>query len=551
VSSVIDLSALLENTEKREQAADRIRVAKDINLPFLEFWNSQPCRQHRKWVREDGTTAENLPKPGCIHCGIIHRQHQRIGSTWLFLKKRALLADSVGTGKTVHSATLIAMMKEAGEIEDHGRVLFVCRPAAILQHRAELQRMLPGVSIEVAMGTKRQRIDRYLGHWEVMIIGQQMCLQDLDDFLLRFDYSAIIVDDVDALRNRSNKTAYAIKKLAAKAPRCVIMTGTPLQKKLHELHSVLEPLGGRELFGSEASFLRRYVRMEQMTLYNHRSGRKHVANKVVGYKNIGEFKRLISPLALRRTAADLEDVELPTVNVSNVYLELYPLQRAKYKSLQKGVLEILKEEGSQVKQATSLTKLHYGAQICTGLAALGEPDIAKSSIKLDWLMENLGEGGDLEGEKVVVFLNYKNTIQAFAKRLSDARIGHEIIWGEEPDKAKRKASQDRFWQDPNCKVLMGTTAIEQSLNLQCARHLINVNQIMNPARMEQLAGRIRRDGSAFKHVFVHNLLTADTQEARYMPMLEREQALIDAVWSEESELFESLPPMALLQLISG
>ena len=75
--------------------------------------------------------------------------------------------------------------------------------------------------------------------------------------------------------------------------------------------------------------------------------------------------------------------------------------------------------------------------------------------------------------------------------------------------------------------------------------------ILNPARMEQLAGRIRRDGSAHTSVYVHNLLTLDTQEERYIPLLEREQALIDTVWDESSELFESLSPLALLTLISG
>lgn len=548
MATIADLSRLLEDDERREAAAARVQVARDVALPELAYWNYLPCRRHRRWTDERGVEQQNTPKPGCPECGLIHRQHQRVGATWLFLKKRALLADSVGTGKTLHAGTLIAMMKEAGELERNGRVLFVCRAPAIMQHRAELQRMMPSVAIDAAIGSKRKRIERYMGPWEVMVIGQQMFLQDYEA-LLQFDLSALIVDDVDALRNRSNRTAYALKKVAARTDRCVIMSGTPLQKKLHELHSVLEPIGGRELFGSEASFMRRYVRTEQITTYNSRNGRKITVPKIVGYKNLDDFKRLIGPMALRRTAADLQDVNLPTVIPSNVYLDLYPRQRAKYKELQRGVIEIVKKEGSQVKHAESLAKLHYGAQICGGLASLGEEDGPETSVKLDWLMDKLT--GDLEDEKVVVFMGYKTTIRAFQQRLRDADIDFETIWGEEPDKVARKASQDRFWKDSRCRVLMGTQAIEQSLNLQCARHLVNFDMILNPARMEQLAGRIRRDGSAYQHVFVHNLLTNDTQEQRYLPMLEKEQALIDNVWEEDSELFESLHPLALMQLITG
>jgi SNF2 family DNA or RNA helicase len=98
---------------------------------------------------------------------------------------------------------------------------------------------------------------------------------------------------------------------------------------------------------------------------------------------------------------------------------------------------------------------------------------------------------------------------------------------------------------------LGTVSIEQSLNLQCARHLICMDLILNPARVAQLAARIRRQGSEFSRVFVHTLLTNTTQEERYLPQLEREQALINSVWDEESDLFKALDPMELLQLITG
>jgi superfamily II DNA/RNA helicase len=166
-------------------------------------------------------------------------------------------------------------------------------------------------------------------------------------------------------------------------------------------------------------------------------------------------------------------------------------------------------------------------------------------------MDKIGDGGDLEEEKVVVFMAYKNSVRAFQQRLHQAGVGFETVWGEEPDKQARHNSMERFWQDPSCRVLVGTQAIEQSINLQCSRHLVNFDTILNPARMTQLAGRIRRDGSAFKHVYVHNLRCEGTQEVGYKQLLDREQALLDFVWDESSELFEKLSPLALLALIAG
>jgi SNF2 family DNA or RNA helicase len=213
-------------------------------------------------------------------------------------------------------------------------------------------------------------------------------------------------------------------------------------------------------------------------------------------------------------------------------------------------LRIIKAEGEQVKRATAIAKFLYGAQICTGLATLGEPDMPGTSVKLDWVEEKLVDG-DLSDEKVVVFINFKNSVRAMQARLDRAGVGYVTIWGETKNNAERFAAQQQFWNDPSCRVLLGTTSIEQSLNLQIARHFINVDMIMNPSRMEQLAGRIRRDGSAYKSVYVHNLLTTGTQEERYLPALQREQALIDHIWDSKSELFDALTPLEMLTMVGG
>jgi SNF2 family DNA or RNA helicase len=112
-------------------------------------------------------------------------------------------------------------------------------------------------------------------------------------------------------------------------------------------------------------------------------------------------------------------------------------------------------------------------------------------------------------------------------------------------------SQEQFWDDPETRVLIGTRAIEQSLNLQVSRHLINVDMILNPERMTQLAGRIRRMGSEHSRVFVHNLLTIDTQEERWLPLLEKEAALASFIWEEKNQLFKELSSVDMLRLITG
>ena len=178
-----------------------------------------------------------------------------------------------------------------------------------------------------------------------------------------------------------------------------------------------------------------------------------------------------------------------------------------------------------------------------------EPDGAGRSVKLDWIENQLtNEWAD---EKIVVFIKNIGLFEAFQRRLEKHKIGAALIrgGGEYSSNEYRDAQISKFWEDPKCRVLIGTSALERSLNLQVSNKIIFVDQHLNPARMAQLVGRIKRAGSAHKHVFTYNLLTVDTQEERYMDILATRQALADYVWGETNELFEQLDPVALLELI--
>lgn len=691
MSRLVDSRTLTE--DQCLAIANRLRVAVDFELPKLQYWQYDNCRKHRfGWDDEEGNRVTDRPKPGCQNCGLHFRKHQRIGISWLYYKKRALLADIMGSGKsqpldslvltpdrgyvrmgdlqvgdmvvdpkgdetshvvaifpqgekqtyriifndhtwaessidhlwrvynpykkwstktlaeikeklnryrptaavsvfpslryqsvkwilsiepirepeehqcisvsassglyvtdnntvthnTAHAAGLIAILKETKELNPQARVLIVVRPAALGQWAKELNRMLPNIHTIVASGPRKQRMDLYTQQWDVCIIGPQVLIND-ESVFSNFPLCLMVTDDIDSLRNFENISAATIKRIGHLASRMVIMSGTPLQKRLHEFHSVLETIGGLDVFGSRSRFEKRYTVYEMVDQWNHSLGRNIKRKEVTGYRNIDEFRHKLAPMALRRTPDDIDDVSLPAIMPpNNVFLDMHPRQMTKYKELQQGVRKLLADkEGPSLGKATR--SVHAGAQICGGLSLVGEQDGPGQSAKMDWVIEKLI--GDLSEEKVVIFAFYKQMIKGLSARLDKERIGHVIISGDDNNKDNREASRNRFWTDPSCRVLLGTTAIEQSLNLQCARHIICVDSILNPSRMAQIVGRIRRDGSAFKSIYVHNLFMNGTQEERYLGLLEKDQALIGAVWDETSELYKALDPVKLMQLI--
>lgn len=494
----------------------------DIHLPELTGWNYE----------------ERPPLP-----------HQNVGAAWLYMNGSGILGDITGIGKTIQIALLLTILKQRRELTD--RAIIVLPPSALLQFRDELRHCNPKLVVEISVGVlpKRQRLERYAQNWDVLLLGFQTMLKDVDTLLRLAPFSLLVADDVDPLRNNANATNFAFRRLADQSERIAISNATPLHNRLHELYHLLVLVGGRPVFGSEAAFKRRYVRETTFVKIDEQTGRRRTFTKIDGYKNLDEFKRLVAPFYLRRTHRDVE-AHLPEIAPPNdIWLELYPRQRAAYEELQRGVVALRNDEEIERKRVVALAKITYGGRICAGLQSLGEPDIeGQTSVKLDRLMDMLT--GDLAEEKVLVFANNKTTIRAFHERAARQGIGYVTIWGDEPDPRVRRQAQERFWQDPSCMVCIGTSAMERALNLQNSCNLINVDMLLNPARMTQLLGRIRRIGSPHSHVYVHNLLTLDTQEERYLPILERKQALADFIFGEADGLFKALTTAELLALIA-
>jgi superfamily II DNA or RNA helicase len=258
-----------------------------------------------------------------------------------------------------------------------------------------------------------------------------------------------------------------------------------------------------------------------------------------------EFQRIIEPFFLRRSIADVED-EMPRLLVHKEWGYLRPAQRTVYDELRKGAVTLL--SNGQRKEARK--SIHSMQMVVNSTACLGtEQDV---SWKLDWLMGQLhkdasGLSGSMSSDKVVLFAQHKSTIRVVTQRLQGAGIGYVTMTGD-ISKDERERFRKRFWDDPACQVLIGTTAIECSANLHCARFLVAIDSLSNPQRVEQLVGRIRRTGSEHKTVVFVMLLTNDTFEERLHNRLEKRQATVDKVFVESSDIFDSLSDFELQQL---
>lgn len=460
---------------------------------------------------------------------------QKKGVVWMLATKRCALFDSCGVGKTIQALALLQLIKNNN---NKAKFLIIVPSASVQQWYGEILKFT-NLSVSIAsQKTKSQRLQIYAStDYDILLINYELIHRDLP-ILEALHFDALIADEASYIKNRKTKTAIAIKQLTPHASFVICMSATPIQNNLMDLFSIFEAIEPCVL-GSYWKFKDNYVVEEQYPI-RVKGGRRLIVRKIVGYQNLDRIKTKLQPYFLRRTLKDV-DIELPEVIPYIHWLSLLTPQAVCYEKLRTNTLRLGREgKGKEVRKS-----MHSLQQSVDGTGSLSKNNEDFSS-KLDRIMELLQ--GDLIGEKAVIFSRYKNTLYHLKARLTKEQIGYAEITGDIRGKQRDK-EKTAFWTDPACRVCIGTSALEMSLNLQCARYLIAIDMMFNPARHEQLVGRIRRIGSIFKTIIVINLLTINTFEQKLYDLIVKKQALADFIWDETSDLFDSLSTDQVISLL--
>ncbi len=124
--------------------------------------------------------------------------------------------------------------------------------------------------------------------------------------------------------------------------------------------------------------------------------------------------------------------------------------------------------------------------------------------------------GVIDGEKLVIFTEHKDTLLYLQERLHNNGYTVATIHGG-MSVDERRQSQCQFMQ-PDTQILICTDAAGEGINLQFCRLLINWDIPWNPNRLEQRMGRIHRYGQK-SDVIVFNMVADNTREGQVLKKL--------------------------------
>jgi len=129
----------------------------------------------------------------------------------------------------------------------------------------------------------------------------------------------------------------------------------------------------------------------------------------------------------------------------------------------------------------------------------------------------------------IIFSQYYDSALWLAEELSKDLLDKNIGLYAGGDKSRlffngisyRKSKEElkKMVREREIKVLVGTDAASEGLNLQTLGSLINLDLPWNPTRLEQRKGRIQRIGQVHEKVWIHNMRYKDSVEDRVHQLL--------------------------------
>jgi superfamily II DNA or RNA helicase len=427
---------------------------------------------------------------------------------------RAVLADDMGLGKTIQGVGVAELLAREANIT---KVLVVCPASLKSQWRSEIRRFSKR-SVALVLGSAKDRAKAYTGDTFFTVCNYEQVLKDILH-IERARWDLVILDEGQRIKNWEAKTSRVIKGLASRF--ALVLTGTPLENRLDDLHSVVEFVDPHTL-GPQFRFFHRHRKLDE-------------EGKLVGYKNLDDLRERLKPILLRRTR-DSVKLDLPARTTEIVRIAPTSQQKELHDSHMKVVAQIVRKP---FLTEMDLLRLRMALLMCR-MAANGTflvdkvaPGWSTKLERLDELFEGIAREPD---RKVILFSEWTTMLDLIEPLLEKRKLGFVRLDGSVPQK-QRAELVFRFQSDPKTRLFLSTNAGSTGLNLQAANTIINVDLPWNPAVLEQRIARAHRMGQS-RNVSVFLLVTEGTLEENLLTTLSAKRDLALAALDVESQVAE-------------
>lgn len=454
-------------------------------------------------------TMEKASLPESFQAAL--RPYQKNGFTWLdymsHLGFGACLADDMGLGKTVQ---VLAYLEKLRTTNPHARVLLVV-PASLLGNwQKEAAKFAPSMDVFILHGKTSTALETLLREHPAFLTVTTYGMASRIQALQEETWSAVILDEAQAIKNPSTKQTREIKKIPA-AMR-IAMTGTPIENDLSNLWSLFDFLN-KGMLGSSKEF---------------RAFCKSLDENPEGYARL---KAMVTPFMLRRVKTDKSIIaDLPEKLEQIDYVSLSKKQVVLYRKAVAQLAKNLETAEGIKRKGLVLSTITHLKQICNhpdqymGQQAFSESDSGKFAM-LREICQTIYE----KRERVLVFTQFKEITKYLAEFLEGIFHAKGFVLHGGIRTAKRTEIVEAFQgEDYVPFIVLSLKAAGTGLNLTKASHVIHFDRWWNPAVENQATDRAYRIGQT-RNVMVHKLVCERTIEEKIDSMLQAKSELAQNV----------------------
>jgi len=417
--------------------------------------------------------------------------YQKTGIEFLKARRHAMLADTMGMGKT---AQAIIAAQELGL----KKILVICPATAKINWQREFIKWA---------GRKSRIVDSQNFTWGGTEIGSFDHVTQHIYHFLKTKWDLVIVDEAHFLKEPSAQRTKAIlspEGLAHKVDKMWLMSGTPAPNHAGEMWIYLYTFGFTKL--SYEGFLSRYCRVT--TISGRSKGKYYERAMIAGTntKNSPELKRIAKPYILRRKKLPGQQ---PPISHYPHYIDPADLSDplADFPNLKSKI----KEEMARLQEAIGFDYQISDEKLLLSLQAMSQ---SVSSLRRYHGLQKIGPAARLISDelelglyrKIVVFGIHRDVLKTLHRNL--AQFNPQIIVGGMSDKVKQ-AAIDTFQDDQTARVFIGNIkAAGTAINLTAAHQGLGIERDWVPGNNAQAYARMRRIGQTkpvtFRHLTIAN-----------------------------------------------
>lgn len=438
-------------------------------------------------------------------------QHQVDGAAFAVDRRRVIIADEMGVGKTWEG---LSALETAAAFP----AVIVCRKQNKADWEAEIAACLPSRSVSVLTGFSRNIPPPA----DITVVNY--------DTLHTFTFGEVrglIVDELHYVKEDAARRTRAVAELAKLVPESgliAMLSGTPFLNRPRELVSPLLMLGylssDRLAPNSAEAFMWRFCARYRKVMVTTagEDGEDQQTERYVtdfdGSRHETELATWLRKVMIRRLKADV----LPELGPKARRQELVRISDPDYARY----AELAAMAASEHEYGRQLVELNLMRQF------IGR---AKVQQAIPWILDFCGTG-----RKLVVFADHIPVQRALLASLRDKGIVTAALLGETSEVGVREAK--RAFQEGDAQVIVcSLKAANVGHTLTAAADVLFIEYGFTPADHDQAEDRIHRIGQT-KPVTAHYLSAAGTLDEWSFRLIERKRRVFQAILNAGGHLGE-------------